>query len=94
MNGLRPVQGNWAKEPQAGKRQARDHAELTTSSQHLSTSAAVPGGVPVRHGHRTSVATDKCSLHARKLALSELVPRTDRMAKPRSGERIHERKLT
>ena len=77
VDGPRPVLDNWTKEPQAGKRQARDHAKFTTSSQHLSTSAAVPGGATVRHGHRTSVATDKCSLHARKLALSELVPCTD-----------------
>ena len=57
VDGLRPVLNNWTKEPQAGKRQARDHAKFPTSSQHLSTSAAVPGGVTVRHGHRARHAS-------------------------------------
>ena len=93
MNGQRPVQKNWAKQPQAGQCKTRRHAKLTTSSEHLLTGAAVLGRIAVRHRHRTPVSADKGGLQTRKLALGQLVPRTNRMAKPRRSERVHKHKL-
>ena len=68
-NGLRPVQKDRAKQPQAGQGKTRGQAKLTAGSENLITGTAVLGRVTMRHRHRTPVPADKGGLQTRKLFL-------------------------
>ena len=77
---------NRNEQPEARKRQPRSHAKLTTGGKDISANMAALSGVTVRHAHRTPVATDKRSLHARELARGESVPCADGVTQSRGSQ--------